>query len=270
VVFSLDDTLLRAEVDESVAQRRRATSNLNRILKLQKKRLISEDDLSRAKTALDVAAAEETVLQTRLGYATVRAPFDAIVSTRLVEVGDIVRRHTHVLTLIDPTSLIIGLPVSELLIPHLGVNDPVEVRIDALGDRQFAGRILRIHPELDPQTRQGQVEVELKPVPTGAQAGQFARVTFSTRALDRKVIPFRALRRDRDGEFAFRMDAKAAVERVPVRGGRRLADRVEVLEGLLTGDQVVTKGFLGLKSGMQVMPVGEVTSDTSVNGDGDG
>jgi membrane fusion protein (multidrug efflux system) len=269
VVLRLEDTLLQAELDIAVAKRREAAANLSRARRLQQKRLISDDEVSHTNTALEVAAAEETVLRTRLGFATVQAPFDAVISARLVEVGDIVPRHTHVLTLIDPTALVTDLPVSELLIPHLAVNDPVQVRIDALGDRKFAGRVLRIHPQLDPRTRQGRVEVELRPVPSGAQAGQFTRVTFSTRALNRKVIPFRALRRDRDGEFALRLTAHNLVERVPVRGGRRLGDRVEILEGLETGDRVVTKGFLGLKNGMEVTPVG-APAHLANGGGGDG
>jgi membrane fusion protein (multidrug efflux system) len=257
VVLRLEDTLLQAELAKAVAKRRQAASNLDRVRGLQRRRLIADDEVSRARTALEVAGAEETVLETRLGFATVRAPFESMVSARLVEVGDIVPRHTHVLTLIDPTTLVTELPVSELLIPHLAVSDPVTVRIDALGDQQFPGRILRIHPELDATTRQGLVEVELKPVPESALAGQFARVTFSTRALNRKVIPFSALRRDRDGEFVYRMDANGLVERLAVRAGRRLATRVEILEGLETGDRIVTKGFLGLKSGMTVLSVGK-------------
>ena len=50
-------------------------------------------------------------------------------------------------------------------------------------------RILRIHPELDPLTRQGIVEVALDPVPSGARAGQFARVTFDTARIERIVVP---------------------------------------------------------------------------------
>jgi multidrug efflux pump subunit AcrA (membrane-fusion protein) len=66
------------------------------------------------------------------------------------------------------------------------------------------------------------------------------------------VIPFAGLRRDRDGEFVYRIDDDRIVHRVPVRSGQRLADRVEVLEGLGLGDLVVVKGFLGLNEGKQV------------------
>jgi membrane fusion protein (multidrug efflux system) len=255
VVLELDATLLRALLDKSVAVRKDAETSLRRVTQLGRGNLISQDEISRAATAVEVARAEERVLRIRLGYTAVRAPFTGVVSARLVEVGDIVPRHSHVMTLNDPSSLVTELTVSELLIPHLDVDDPVTVRIDALGDRAFPGRVLRIHPTLDPLTRQGLVEIELRPVPTGARAGQFARVAFATEALGRKHLPFAALRRDRDGEYVFRVGEGRRAERVAVRSGRRLADRVEILEGLEAGDRVVIKGFLGLGDGQVVEPV---------------
>ncbi len=257
VLLELDNTLLEAQLDKALAVREDAQTSLRRVEQLQQGSLISQDEVTRALTAVEVARSEERVLRTRLGYTRVVAPFSGVVTARLVEVGDVVPRHSHVLTVADPSSLVTDLMVSELLVPHLVIDDPVEVRIDALGDTTFPGRVLRIHPDLDRRTRQGRVEIVLSPVPVGAQAGQFARVTFTTEAPDRNHLPFSALRRDRDGEHVFRVDAQLRASRVAVRSGRRLADRVEILEGLEAGERVVVKGFLGLTDGKVVKPVGE-------------
>jgi RND family efflux transporter MFP subunit len=168
----------------------------------------------------------------------------------------VVPRHTHILTLSDPSSLVTELPVSELLLAHLDLNDPAEVRIDALGNRRFQGRILRIHPDVDPATRMGLVEVVLDPVPAGARAGQFARVTLRSAEVARMLVPFAAVQRDRSEEFVYRFDpAQRQVERQAVRSGLRIADRVEILDGLEPGQWLVTKGFLGLQPGKPVNPV---------------
>lgn len=252
VLLELDASLLIAQLDKARAVRREAETNMKRFQQLLQEKISSEDEYLRTKTAFEVAKAEERILETRLGYTKVSAPFSGVVTARLVEPGDILPRHTHVLTLADPSSLVTELAVSEILLSHIGVGDAVRARIDALGDAEFPGQVVRVHPELDARTRQGRVEIELRPVPPGARAGQFARVTFTTEALNRKVIPFAALRRDRDGEFVYRIDDDRIVHRVPVRSGQRLADRVEVLEGLGLGELVVVKGFLGLNEGKQV------------------
>lgn len=261
IILELDATLLIAQLDKAKAVRREAETNMKRFRQLLDEKVLSENEYLRAKTAFEVAKAEERLLETRIGYTKVAAPFSGVVTARLVEPGDFLVHHTHVLTLADPSSLLTDLAVSEILLSHIAVGDSVHVRIDALGSTEFPGRVVRVHPELDPRTRQGRVEIELRPVPEGARAGQFARVTFSTEALDRRVIPFAALRRDRDGEFVYRIDGDRVVHRVPVRSGQRLADRVEVLEGLGVGDLVVVKGFLGLKEGKKV---------TIVNASGEG
>lgn len=256
LVLELDDALLQAEHAKASSVRREAESNLERVRRLKQTRMVSEDEFLRAVTAVEVAKGDELMLKTRLGYTRVRAPFSGVVAERLVEPGDVVPRHSHVLTIIDPTALVADLQVSELLIPHLSIGNRVTVRIDALGDAEFEARVLRIYPEVDSRTRQGRVEIELTSVPEGARPGQFARVTFRVEASERKVLPFSALRRDHEGEFVFQIADNDRVHRVPVRSGRRLADRVEILEGLEPEARVVTKGFLGLSEGMEVKPVG--------------
>ena len=205
-VLGLEDELLKAQLAKVQANRRQAEVDVKRAQRLARSKAISEDERVRAQTALDVAIAEERVLRARLGYTQVRAPFDAVISQRLAEPGDVVPRHSHVLTLADPSSLVTEVKVSELLIPHLKTGDQVDVRIDALGRQKYAGRILRIHPTLDAFTRQGIVEILLDPVPAGSRAGQFCRVTLQTAAVKRLFVPFRALKRNREFEYVYLLD----------------------------------------------------------------
>jgi RND family efflux transporter MFP subunit len=254
----LDDSLIRAELARAEAEVRQAQLDLQRITDLVAKKAASRDELARARTALEVARAEASLQQTRLGYARILAPFTGVVTERLVEPGDVAPRHTHLLSLADPASLVIEVKASDLLLPHLRVGDPVQVRIDALGRRDHPGRVLRIHPLIDPVTRQGTVEVVLAPVPAGARAGQFARVTLTSAAVPRLMVPFTALRRDREGEYVFLMeDGKA--RRAEVRSGLRLGNRVELLSGVEPGQQLIFRGFLGLTDGKAVKPVTSAT-----------
>ena len=252
LLATLDDALLRADLAKATALRNQAEVNLKRSDDLSKRKMASADELARARTDVAVAQAEETRLLTRLSYTTLRAPFAGVISERLAEPSDVVSANTHILTLADPQSLITELAISELVLPHLSIGDAVRVRIDALGATIFPGRISRIHPTLNPSNRNGVVEVTLEPVPAGARAGQFCRVTLQTQALGRRVIPFRALQRDRDGEFVYLVTPDGTAKRSPVRSGLRLADQVEILEGLAEDDRVIVKGFLNLRDDKQV------------------
>jgi membrane fusion protein (multidrug efflux system) len=255
VVVRLDDKLLRAQLTRARVTRQQADQDLSRTRNLFKKKLVSDEELNRAETAVEVAKADEEVLATRLSYTNIVAPINGIVSARLSEPGNIAERYTHILTISDPTSLVTEVTLSELLISQLSVGHPAEVSVDALGDKTFQGKVSRIFPNLDPVTRRGTVEVELHPVPQGARPGQLCRVKLKTLAAERLMIPFSAVRRDQKGEYVFIIDAEGKAQRVTVVGGLRIGEQVEILKGLTPGQQVITKGFLDLSPGKQVKVV---------------
>jgi membrane fusion protein (multidrug efflux system) len=256
VLARYDDRILRAQLDKASATLGQAELDHQRARQLKEKGFVSEDAVSRAATALEIARAEVRLLGTRVQHMTLAAPFEGVVSRRLVEPGNVTPQHTHLLTVIDPSQLVTDVNVSELVMPYLSLEDPAQVRIDALGEKLYPGRILRIHPAIDPATRTGRVEVALTPVPDGARAGQFCRVVLSTGASEQLVVPLSALQRDAQGEFVYvYQDGDGTVRRAGVASGLRLADRVEIRRGLERGAQVVVKGFLGLAAGQRVQPV---------------
>lgn len=257
VLAKIDDSLLTAELAKANARTRQARLDLERFDGLIAKNAASQDELAQARTELDVALAEQQILETRIEHTRLTAPFSGVVTERLAEIGDMAAKNDHLLTVMDPQSLVIEVAVSELTLPQLRLGDPVKVAVDALNDVSLEGTILRIHPALDELTRQGIVEIGLDPLPQGMRKGQFARVILTTAARNRLLVPFSSLQRDRDGEYLFRVDGKDHVEAVRVRSGTRTADQVEILEGIQSGDRIVSRGFLGLREGMAVRVLGE-------------
>lgn len=247
----LDDALLQAELKKSQADAQQAELDLKRIQNLKKKKAASEEALSRSITAVSVNRAEVDILKTRLTYTRILAPFDGIISERLVEPEDFVSKKTHLLTLINPRSLYIKARISELLLPQLVVGIPVEIRVDALGQAVFNGKIQRVHPVIDPQIRQAILEISFEQLPENIRPGQFARLTFKTREIARILLPFNAIQHDRNGEFIYRYEDGKAIK-TSIRSGIKIGDQIEILEGINTGQQVIIQGFLGLSDGKQV------------------
>jgi len=260
LLVRLEDDLLRAQLDKARATKRQKQLDLQRQEGLRSRRAVSEDELAQARTAaltvaLTVAQAEERLLETRLAFTRIRAPFTGVITERQVEPGDFVTKNSHLLTLADPTSLIAEVYTSELILPRFELGDLVELRIDALGPDRFEGQILRIHPALARTSRQTVVEVVMDPIPEGARAGQFVLATLGIGAIYRLLVPFRAVRRDQDGEFLWVLGDENTVERRLVRTGLHITDRIEILESLEPGERVVTRGFLGLMEGKPVQVV---------------
>jgi len=252
LLVALDDPVMKAELDRARIRLKQAEADLARLRKLGGKRLVAGQTLSDARGKRDLARADAALLQVKVDHLKVLAPFDGVVSERLIQPGDVAERYTHLLTLIDPSSLITEFTVPESVRMRLNPGDPVSIRVDSAGSESFTGKISRLSPGIDPRTRLSRVEVELAPVPASALPGQFARVTLGQDIPVGLTIPVAALRRDREGEFVYVVDSHDIVRRQAVGVGLRLHDRVEILTGLNKGDRVVVAGFLGLKPGKKV------------------
>ena len=74
-----------------------------------------------------MASADVALLATRLDFTSEKAPFDGVITERLAEAGDAIPAYTHILTMSDPESLAIILPVSELII-----NDDGSVSVQCM------------------------------------------------------------------------------------------------------------------------------------------
>jgi len=255
VVARLDDELLVAQLSRVEATLHKAELDAKRVRNLVKRKLSTEEELARVETELEIAQADQRLLKTRIGYSRITSPIDGVITQRLSEPGNFSEKFTHLLTIADPASLLTEVSVSGMILANLKIGEQANVRIDALGDTTYPGHIIRIHPSLDPVTRQGIAEVELKPVPAGARPGQLCLVTFSTEISQRLSIPFRAIRRDNDSEFVFLITDKDEVQRKNIRSGQRIGEQVEIIDGLSENDRVVSKGFLGLHAGTKVKVV---------------
>lgn len=252
LLVQLDDTLLRSQLKKSQAQRHQAEQDLKRIKRLQNSKVVSEDELARAVTALNIARADEEELTIHLQHSRLLAPFSGLISERLAEPGDSLPRYHHVLTLIDTRSLYTELKLSEMVLAGLQVGDKVSLSIDALGSQQFIGTLERIHPAVDQTSHQGTVEVLLNPPPAGARPGQFCRAQLQLSSSNRLLVPYNALRRDTLGEFLFIINKDNKVERRAIVSGLHFDQRVEITDGLIAGERIVTRGFLGLSEGSKV------------------
>ena len=251
LLVKLDDRRLRADLEKAVANRKKAKRDNNRMKKLSRDSVTSKEMVQETKTLLNIAHADEQIALIRVEDAEIHAPYAGIIAERNVEEGDVVPRYTHLLTILDQSTLYTEVSLSELLISTLVVGDKAEVKVDALPGVTMLGVISRIHPTVDPRTRQGIVEVQLTDIPGGTTTGQLCRVTIRTPETPRLVIPYAAMRQDTNGTFVFLVEDDT-VERRAIHPGLNFDDQVEILEGLQEGATVVSRGFLGITAGKKV------------------
>ena len=247
-----DDGLVRAEWLKQKARREQVTEEWRRLQILRQEGMISAEAYTQSRTLLKVAIADERLLAKRLAYMNITAPLTGVVSERLVEEGDVAERYQHLFSIMDLTTLKTRVAVEAEQLAYLSENTPVQISSDRLMMQAYPARVARIFPALDVQTHQATVEIELLPDFRELHPGQLVTVRLALQAGRFPLIPLNALRQDQGGTYVFRLQADQTVERVAVSAGRYLGERVEIRQGLKAGEQVVVRGFSGLKSRQQV------------------
>ncbi|MBE9564708.1 MAG: efflux RND transporter periplasmic adaptor subunit [Proteobacteria bacterium] len=260
LLVQLDNALLKTDVAKAKASRQQAKVDLSRLKKLLPKKISTEEEVAKARTLLDLAIAEEKRQVTRLNRTSIKAPIDGLITKRLYEPGDMLAQHSHIHSIIDPTALRLKASLAERWLPLVKKDQVVSIQIDALGDQKFTATVARIHPTINADTHKGIIEILLTPVPDGATVGQFSRAKIKLIATDRLIIPVHTIHYEPEGAYVYRVisdDKKETVaEKVFFEQGQQFASVAEILSGLAAGDRIVSRGFLGLRTGKKVTVAG--------------
>lgn len=207
--------------------------------------LLAQAQLADAKARL--SSAEKSV-----GNTTVRAPFAGIIAEKSVSPGDIVAPGAAMFTVIDPRSLKVEASVPTTALADIRVGSPVLFTVNG-SDRQLEGRVTRVSPMVDAQTRQVGISATVPNAQSALVAGLF--VTGRV-AADKRVgimVPERAV--DQTGITPFVVRVKGGkVEKVDVQIGLRDegAEALEIRSGLASGDTVLLGAARGISIGSSI------------------
>jgi RND family efflux transporter MFP subunit len=205
--------------------------------------------LAAATAARESAAAMRDEAQLALDRSEVRAPRAGIVMRRTATPGSRVGGESPaLLSLYDPASLQVRCDVPLKEAARLSIGLVAEVRVDAMPNRVFRGRVTRIVPESDLQKNTVQCKVAVDEPDAALRPDMLARVRILTdgeaNQAEAIAVPVEALR-DRDGARARVLVAipDAGAARTAVRdvmlGAERANGWLEVIDGLAAGDRVV-------------------------------
>jgi RND family efflux transporter MFP subunit len=255
-----------AEADRASAQADLANAqwNAEQSARLFKAGAIADRDNKAAQQAVTSAQARLAATEAKLRSTaiTVRdtrviAPTTGVIEKRLVENGEHVSRGTTMFTIVrnDVLELVAAMPARDAGAVRVGQS----VRFIADG-KDFAGRVARVSPTIDPVTRAVTVYVEV-PNPSGAiRGGTFATGQVISRTVSNVIaIPRDALHQAQDGvtQYAYRIQGDL-IELASVRTGvvDERQNLVEITDGLKAGDRIITGNVGNLGRGMKVSILG--------------
>jgi len=181
-------------------------------------------------------------------------PIRYAVSARMVSEGEMLRSNpvTNAFKLVLDYTLKLRAQVPEQYTPDVRIGQPVQVKVEAYPTVNFPGRISRINPTIDPQTRTFSVEISIPNSAGKLKAGGFARAFLTTRIDDGvRTVPPQAIVSFAGISKVFIIESNVA-KAVEISLGTRDQDWVEVLGPLPPTAVVAISGFSQLVEGSPV------------------
>lgn len=252
LLFTLDDALTRADLNEANANLLNSKRAYTRANELASRQLIAKSALDTLQADLTVNQARAASARTRLSKSQIRAPFSGVTGLRTVSEGDYVNVGQELVQLVrlDPIELDMRAP--EVVLSSLAVGQKLDFGVDAYRGEMFSATVVAIAPTVDAGGRSVALRARLENPDRKLRPGMSARarITLATngRAL---MVPEQAIWPNGEQKMVYVVTGGVA-KLVPVTLGIRQPGLVEVTSGIKDGDEVVVTGQLKLRDGAKV------------------
>ena len=261
ILVELDTRQERAQLASLEAQRDLAKVNFGRMQELVNAGVISRMDYDQATAQQKATEANVAEIRATIDRKTIRAPFSGILGIRKVNLGQYLPAGSPVVSnqSLNPIYVNVGVPQQAAAQVHVGRS--LRVTTEDVAGKVFAGSVTAIDSEVDPTTRNIQVQATLSNPEGKLRPGMFVQVEMPLGA-SRSVIalPASAINYAPYGDSVFVItDLKDPTGKtyrgvrqqfVKVEGAR--GDQVAVISGLNPGEEVVTSGVFKLRNGAAV------------------
>jgi len=253
-----------SQLEAAQTEARLAGIELERVRELHAQRYVSRAQLDRQQATADAANARvraaragQTQAENELAFQTLRAEVAGVVTAVEAEVGQVVDAGQPVVRVAraGEFELLAHVPERELALARTA--SAWSVSIPALGSERHQAVLRELAPAADPASRTYAMRLTLGDPATaaGLALGMSAVVQAVREAQPAFEVPLSALY-SRDGNpHVWRVGDGDRVELVAVRTGGLLDDAVRIVDGLKSGDRVVTAGASLLVAGQRVRPL---------------
>lgn len=254
-LFSIEATTLEAEVNEARATAEQREAEYARAQELIDDKLISATDFDAARANYNVAVARLLSSEARLAKTVIRAPFDGVVGLRRINIGDYATIGQELVDVVRLDPLRVEFTVPETQLAKVRPGQDVQVTVGAYPEETFPGTVSAIAPQIDVAGRSVTLRAELPNPEFKLRPGLFAQVSITLDVReDALLVPEQAIWPIGNDKTVFVVVDGVAEQRV-VRIGQRLPGRVEIVEGLSAGEEIVTAGQMKIFDGAPVRTI---------------
>lgn len=260
LLAELDPTDYQLALQQAEVQLEQARRDLDRARPLREQGILTPSNFDQLQTSFDIANVALQNARRNADYTRLIAPFDALVTRRLIERYSTVSAGTPILRVQNVSELRVHINVPEQIMRQVqDSNDySVFVRLSSSSLDQYPLAYREHATEVDLLTQTYQVSFAMPRLPeVNLLPGMTVNVVTAKRVtMDTVLIPVSALDTSVPEQFSvwIYQPQGSVVEKVPVQVGTVREQQVEIIAGLNRGDQVVSAGIYHLQQGQQVRP----------------
>ena len=239
------DAATAQELDEAVSALRAAEARF----------AAADAHVAAAAASLDGARQAEAAAGAAASYAALAAPFDGLITERLVDPGALATPGLPLLRIEDTARFRLEVIVDESRVPLLVEGMPVEAvldddQIEGASPNSLNGTIAEISRTVDVGSHSFLVKIDL-PTHAAIRSGMFARARFAAGSQELLAIPLGAIVPQGQLSTVFVVSAEQRAQMRVVDTGVRGTDWVEVLAGVSPGERVIVSP-IGIRDGAAV------------------
>jgi membrane fusion protein (multidrug efflux system) len=248
MLFKLDDADITSRINKLAIQAKLAEANESREKVLLERGGISQERFDEVSNLRQTLQAEIEILKVDLSKTDIRAPFSGKIGLRNTSLGALVNPGTVLANLQDIGRMTVDFSIPERYARDLKIGSPIKFRTDYIQEEQVA-TIEAIEPAVDQRTRTLAIRAAIQNKEGILMPGTSVKVHVTLNELTKSIfIPTSALIPSISGYTLFRKQAGKALA-TPVKSGMRNRDLVQILEGIKSGDTIVTTNLLKVKKG---------------------
>lgn len=187
----------QADLDEAISRREQAQFEYEAALDLQRRDLQSDVAVAQYRAALESARAAVTRAELALEKIRTTAPFDGIVQSRTVEIGDLLNVGTVCASVLDDDPMLLVGLVPEQDVGRIELD--AEVSAELVSGETVTGRVIFLASAADPASRSYRIEVKVDPGQLAILSGITAEMQVEASRISAHLIPPSALTLDDRG-----------------------------------------------------------------------
>jgi membrane fusion protein (multidrug efflux system) len=179
-----------------------------------------------------------SLAEKKLNDSVIRAPFAGQIKERVVTQGQYLRVQTPVIIIVNVDPLRARLKVPEKMAGWIRVGQPVAIAVEAYPKERFSGKLWRINPSVDQQTRSFEAEALINNPSGLLKPGFFVKASIPSDKIEQGLfVPQSALQYSY-GVYKVYVVEGTSLNEKEVKIGERPNEMVEIVDGLKEGDGV--------------------------------